>query len=124
MSKTKASPIPEGYHTVTPYLFVKDGLAALDFYHRAFNAKEMVRFMKPDGRLGHEEIKIGDSMIMLADEFPEMHAYSPSHYKGSPVMLHLYVPDVDALFQQAVAAGAKVVQPVEDQFYGDRSGGI
>ena len=120
MSKPK--PIPEGYHTATPYLIIKDAAKAIEFYKKAFGAKEMMRMSQPDARIGHAEIKIGDSPIMLADEFPEMGARSPQSLGGSPVSILLYVEDVDAFAQQAVAAGTKVVRPVKDQFYGDRSG--
>ena len=120
MSKPK--PIPDGYHTATPYLIIKDAAKAIEFYKKAFGAKEMMRMSQPDGRIGHAEIKIGDSPIMLADEFPEMGARSPQSLGGSPVSILLYVEDVNACAEQAVAAGAKVVRPVKDQFYGDRSG--
>jgi PhnB protein len=120
MSKPK--PIPEGYHTATPYLIIKDAAKAIEFYKKAFGAKEMMRMSQPDGRIGHAEIKIGDSPIMLADEFPEMGARSPQSLGGSSVSILLYVEDVDAFAKQAVAAGTKVVRPVKDQFYGDRSG--
>lgn len=120
----KVKPIPEGYHTATPYLIVKGGADALEFYKKAFGAKESLRMMQPDGRVGHAEIKIGDSVIMLADEQPEIGARSPQSYGGTPVTIHLYVEDVDGVFNQAVAAGAKVLRPLQDQFYGDRSGGI
>jgi PhnB protein len=115
-------PIPEGYHSVTPYLIVSNAGRALDFYKSAFGAKEMVRMEQPGGRIGHAEIQIGDSRVMLADEFPEMGAKSPDSLGGSPVGLMLYVQDVDSQFRQAIAAGAKEVRPVQDQFYGDRSG--
>ena len=124
MSQQNVQPIPQGYHTVTPYLIVKDANQAIAFYKKAFNAKEIMRFNKPDGRIGHAEIQMGDSRIMLADEFPQMQAHSPAFHQGSPVKLHLYVSDVDTLFQQAVAAGAKVIRPLADQPYGDRSGGL
>lgn len=114
--------IPEGYHSVTPYLCVKDAASAIKFYKQAFGAMETVRLTAPNGKVGHAEIKIGDSHIMLADEFPDMGVYSPQSLGGSPVTLYLYVEDVDALAAQAVAAGAKLVGEVEDQFYGDRSG--
>jgi len=120
MSKPK--PIPEGYHTATPYLIIKDAAKAIEFYKKAFGAKEMMRMSQPDGRIGHAEIKIGDSPILLADEFPEMGARSPQSLGGSPVSILLYVADVDAFAKQAVTAGAKVVRPIKDQFYGDRSG--
>jgi PhnB protein len=119
---SKAKSIPEGYHTATPYLIIKDAAKAIEFYRKAFGATELMRMAQPDGRIGHAEIKIGDSPIMLADEFPEMGFRSPQSLGGSPVSLYLYVDDVDALAKQAEAAGAKVVRPVKDQFYGDRSG--
>ena len=115
-------PIPDGYHTLTPYLIVKEAAKALDFYRAAFGAEEMLRIPGPGGKVGHAEIRIGDSRLMLADEFPDMGALGPQSLGGSPVFLHLYVPDVDSRFRQAVAAGAKVVREVKDQFYGDRSG--
>jgi len=115
-------PIPDGYHTVTPYLIVKGAAAALEFYKKAFGATELMRMASPDGKVGHAEIRIGDSPIMLADEFPEMGALSPQSLGGSPVGILLYVPDVDAMAGQAIAAGATVVRPLKDQFYGDRSG--
>ncbi len=115
-------PIPDGYHSVTPYLIVKGGGAAIDFYKRAFNAVEVMRLEAPDGKLGHAEISIGNSRVMLADEFPEMGAVSPQTLAGTAVSLLIYVEDCDALFQQAVAAGAIVERPLANQFYGDRSG--
>jgi PhnB protein len=121
---SKVNPIPEGFHTATPYLIVKGAARAIEFYKKAFGATELMRMTQPDGRIGHAEIKIGDSPIMLADEFPEMGSRSPESLGGSPVSVLLYVQDVDAVFKQAVAAGAKVTRPVKDQFYGDRSGGV
>jgi PhnB protein len=118
----KAKAIPEGYHTVTPYLTVRNAAAALDFYKRAFGADEVFRVADPQGKIGHAEIRVGDSAIMLSDEFPDMGAQSPEAIGGSPVMLHLYVENVDALVQRAVDAGAKLERPVADQFYGDRGG--
>jgi PhnB protein len=117
-------PIPEGYRTVTPYLIVKGAAQAIEFYKEAFGAVELMRFGDPGGRIGHAEIKIGDSPIMLADEFPEMGVRSPQSIGGSAVCLVLYVEDVDRLFEQAAKAGAKVVRPLKDQFYGDRSGTV
>jgi PhnB protein len=117
-------PIPEGYHAVTPYIIVSGGAKAIDFYKKAFDAIELFRMAQPDGKIGHAEIKIGDSPIMLADEAPTMGAKSPQSFGGSPVGIHLYVEDVDKVFNQAIAAGAKVERPVEDKFYGDRAGGI
>jgi PhnB protein len=121
---TKGKPIPEGYHTITPYLSIKGAADAIDFYKRAFGATEVMRFAQPDGRIGHAEVRIGDSRVMLADEFPEMDFRSPHAVGGSPVHLHLYVENSDAVVNQAVAAGAKVIRPVQDQFYGDRSGSV
>jgi PhnB protein len=117
-------PIPEGYHSVTPYLCAKGAAQAIEFYKKAFSATERMRIAQPDGRVGHAEIQIGDSVIMLADEFPEMGVRSPQTLGGSPVSIHLYVEDADAMFKQAVAAGAKVKRPIADQFYGDRLGGV
>ena len=117
-------PIPDGYHSVTPYLIVHDATKALDFYKKAFGAQELFRMPMPNGRIGHAEIQVGDSRIMLADEFPEMGAKSARAFGGTPVGMCLYVEDVDARFQQAVAAGATVERPVMDQFYGDRSGTV
>lgn len=115
-------PIPEGYHSVTPYLCCRNAGAAIDFYKKAFGATELMRMGAPGEKIGHADIQIGDSHLMLADEFPEMGFLSPQTVGGSPVMIHLYVEDADATTARAVAAGAKVVKPVEDQFYGDRGG--
>ena len=120
--KGKVKPIPDGHPAVSPYLIVNGAASALAFYGKAFGATERFRHSGPDGRIGHAEITIGDSVIMLADEHPEVGARGPGAYGGSPVMLHVYVEDVDAIARQAIAAGAKVVRPVQDQFYGDRSG--
>ncbi|HZY54906.1 MAG TPA: VOC family protein [Reyranella sp.] len=117
-------PVPDGYHTLTPYLIVKGGAEALDFYKRAFGAVEEERIQHADGKVGHAEITIGNSRLMLADEHPEVGALSPTTVGGTPVSLHLYVEDVDTLVTRAVAAGATVIRPVADQFYGDRLGGI
>jgi PhnB protein len=117
-------PIPDGYHSVTPYLILDNATAALEFYKKALGAVELMRFPAPGGKIGHAEIKIGDSPVMLADESPEMNARSARTIGGSPISLMVYVEDVDALVARAVAAGAKLVRPVANQFYGDRTGGI
>jgi PhnB protein len=115
-------PIPDGQSALTPYLTVSNGAKAIEFYQKAFGAIEEMRMSAPGGKIGHAELKIGAARFMLSDEYPEMDVRSPESIGGSPVTLHLYVDDVDATFAQAVAAGAKVVRPVEDQFYGDRAG--
>lgn len=119
---SKAKPIPDGYPGATPYLCVRNAAAAIEFYKTAFGATESMRIGDPAGKIGHAEIRIGSAPIMLSDEFPEMGVVSPQTLGGSPVGIHLYVEDVDALAGRAVAAGAKVLRPVEDQFYGDRAG--
>jgi PhnB protein len=119
---TKAQAIPEGFRGATPYLCVRGGAAAIEFYTAAFGATELMRLAEPDGRIGHAEIRIGDATIMLSDEYPEMDVVSPQSLGGTPVLIHLYVEDVDALFARAVAAGAIVKRAPADQFYGDRSG--
>ncbi len=121
---TNVKPIPDGYRAVTPYLFIKGAARAIDFYKQVFGATERMRLEMPGGTIGHAELALGDSVIMLGDECPSMKALGPQAVGGTPVMIHLYVPDVDATFSKAVAAGAKVLQPVEDKFYGDRSGTI
>ncbi len=120
----KVKPIPDGYHTVTPYLIVKGAAAALEFYKKAFGATETVRMDAPGGKVGHAEIRIGDSVIMMADEHVEMDARSPQSLGGSPVSILLYVEDVDARVKQAVSAGATIRGAVEDKFYGDRMGSV
>jgi PhnB protein len=115
-------PIPEGYHSVTPYLVVDGAAGAIEFYKKVFDATEVMRMPAPGGKVGHAEIRIGDSLVMLADEYPDMGARGPRAFGGSPVTLHLYVADVDAVARQAVAAGAKERRPVRDEFYGDRTG--
>jgi len=110
-------PIPEGYHSVTPYLIVTGAASAIEFYKHAFGAKEVMRIPHPDGRVGHAELQIGDSRIMLADEFPEIGARSPMSLGGTPVGIQLYVDDVDAVTARALAAGAKMLRPLKDQFY-------
>lgn len=114
--------IPDGYHTATPYLIVNGAARAIEFYQKAFGATEVVRINAPGGKLGHAEIKIGDSHIMLADEFPEWDARGPESIGGTPITLMLYVPNVDAVVARAVSCGATILRPVKDQFYGDRSG--
>ena len=115
-------PVPQGYHTATPYLIIKDAARAIEFYKRAFGATELLRMAEPSGKVSHAEIKIGDSRIMISDESPERGTHSPESLGGSPVSIFLYVEDVDALSRQATGAGAKVVMPVQDQFWGDRYG--
>ena len=115
-------PIPEGYPVVTPYLCVDGAGAAIDFYTKVLGATERMRMPGPDGKLGHAELQLGNSVIMLADEFPDMGALGPKTVGGSPVTLSVYVEDVDSVFDRAVKEGAKPLRPVEDQFYGDRSG--
>jgi PhnB protein len=115
-------PIPEGYHTATPYLIIEGAADAIEFYKRAFGATELFRFPAPDGKIGHAEIKIGDSPIMLADAYADMGYHGPKSLGGSPVSLMLYVEDVDTVFNQAVDAGAAVKEAVSDKFYGDRAG--
>ncbi len=122
--KTKVKPIPDGYHTETAYLIVDNAAAAIEFYKNAFGAKEIFRMEAPARKIGHAEIQIGNSRIMLADESPDMGARGPKALGGSPVSLMLYVQDVDKVFNQAVAAGAKETRPVKNQFYGDRSGNL
>jgi PhnB protein len=120
----KVKPIPTGYHTIIPYLSIQGAADAIEFYKKAFGATEFMRMAQPDGRIGHAELQLGDSRVMLADEFPEMDFRSPRSMGGSPVHIHLYVENVDTVVSRAVAAGAKVVRPVQDQFYGDRSGTV
>jgi PhnB protein len=117
-----ANPIPDGYPRVIPYLIVDGGTAAIDFYSSVLGATERMRMPAPDGKIGHAELELGDSLIMLADEFPDMDARGPRTMGGTPVSLLVYVDDADAAFDRAIQAGAKSLQPVEDKFYGDRSG--
>jgi PhnB protein len=119
-----AKAIPDGYHTATPYLIVKGAAQAIEFYKKVFGATELFRMATPDGSVGHAEIRIGDSVIMLADENPGMGYRSPRSLGGASVSTMLYVEDVDDRFSRAVAAGAKVQRPLANQFYGDRSGTI
>ena len=117
-------PIPDGYHSVTPYLVVHDATAALEFYKSVFGATELMRMEGPEGRIAHAEIKIGNSPIMVSDEWPDMGYRSPQALGGSPVGIMIYCEDAGATFAKAVAAGATVKKPLEDQFYGDRSGSV
>jgi len=122
---TQTQPIPCGYHTITPVLSVRGGFQALDFYQRAFGAEERMRFPGPDGKtLMHAELKIGDSVFMLSEEQPNMGCRGPQSLGGTTVSLYLYVPDVDNAFTQAVTAGATVLMPVADMFWGDRMGKV
>ncbi|HEX5000172.1 MAG TPA: VOC family protein [Terriglobia bacterium] len=116
--------IPDGYDSITPYLSVRGAVQALEFYKTAFGAQELMRVPQPDGRIGHAEMQIGNARIMIADEFPEMNFRGPQSLGGTPVGLMLYVENVDDVVARAVAAGATIVQPVQDKFYGDRMGSI
>jgi PhnB protein len=116
------NPIPEGYPRVTPYLHVNGAAAAIDFYRDILGAEERMRMPAPEGKIGHAELQIGESIVMLADEFPDMGVRGPRSIGGTPVTLHVYVEDVDAVFDAALAGGASSVRPVENQFYGDRVG--
>jgi PhnB protein len=118
------NPIPEGFHTVTPYMTIKNAARAIEFYKEAFGAREIFRWADPDGRVRHAEIVIGDSPIMLTDEAPDFGMNSPQSLGGSPVHVFLYVEDVDAVFGRAIAAGATELMPVEDSEDGDRRGGV
>lgn len=122
MSQPQVKPIPDGMHTVTPHLVCAGAADAIEFYKKAFNAVDLGRVPGPGGKLLHAHIRIGDSAVLLVDEFPDWHSFGPKFLKGSPVTIHLYVRDVDAFFKQAVAAGAKITMPVEDTFWGDRYG--
>lgn len=120
---TKAmQPIPPGFHALTPHLVIADAAKAIDFYKKAFGAEEMGRMPGPDGRIMHAQITIGGSPLMLNDEIPEMGARGPKSLGGTPVTIHLYVTDADKVYNQAVAAGAKPIMPLADQFWGDRYG--
>ena len=122
---TTVKPIPDGFHTLTPYLSIRGAAQAIDFYKRAFGATERFRMSGPDGKtVGHAEIVIGDSIVMLADEFPQFGNTSPQTLNGTPVCFGLYVKDADAAYQRALDAGATVLKPIADQFYGDRAGTI
>jgi PhnB protein len=124
MRAKKAHFVPKGYHVVTPYLSIKCAAGAIAFYTKVLGAKEVMRMPGPDGTIGHAEIQIGDSRIMLADEYPDMNFRGPRAFGGTPVHIHVYVKDADKVAKKAVAAGAKQLRPVVDQFYGDRSGSL
>jgi uncharacterized glyoxalase superfamily protein PhnB len=120
----KTSPVPEGFHTITPHLVVDGAAAAIEFYQKAFGAKENARMPSPDGKIMHAEIAIGDSLLMLNDEFPDWGKRGPRSLGGSAVTIHLYVEDADAVMQRAIQAGAKVTMPLQDMFWGDRYGQV
>lgn len=124
MTKPQVKPIPDGMHTVTPHLICADGAKAIDFYKKAFNAVEMTRLPGSNGKLMHAMIRIGDSAVMLVDEFPEWGTFGPKSLKSTPVVIHLQVEDADAMVQQAAAAGATVKLPVSEMFWGDRYGQV
>jgi PhnB protein len=121
---SKVHYIPKGYNSITPYLIIKGAAEAIEYYKKVFGATEVMRMPGPSGRIGHAELKIGDSNVMLADEFPEMDYRSPVTLGSSPVSMLLYVEDADSTVERAVANGAKILKPVQDQFYGDRMGSI
>jgi PhnB protein len=120
----KVLAIPKGYHSITPYLIIDEAAKAIKFYKKVFGAKEVMRMDQPDGKVGHAELKIGDSIIMLADECPAKNAKSPTAFGGSAIAIHLYIKDVDTVVKRAVKLGAKLTRPVVDMFYGDRAGEI
>jgi len=122
MNKSKEKPVPDGMHAVTPHLTCAGAADAIEFYKKAFNAVEIKRMPGPQGKLMHALIRIGDSAVMLADEFTDWGSFGPKSLHGSPVTIHIYVEDVDALVERAVAAGAKITMPLEDTFWGDRYG--
>ncbi|HEX3742833.1 MAG TPA: VOC family protein [Bryobacteraceae bacterium] len=122
--QSHVQPIPKGFHAVTPYMVVNDAAKAIDFYKRAFDATEITRMEAPGGKIGHAEIQIGDSIVMLAEEMPQMDTKSPQTLGGTTCGIFLYVGDVDAVFQKAVSAGAKSTMPVADMFWGDRYGKV
>lgn len=123
-SKKKVSAIPKGYNSITPYLIVSNAAKAIEFYKKIFGAKEAMRMDRPDGKVGHAELKFGDSKIMLADECPEMGAHRPHTVDDCAISVHFYTKNVDHIVEKAVAAGATLKRPVEDMFYGDRSGSV
>lgn len=122
--KKKVLAVPKGYNSITPYLIINNATKAIDFYKKVFGAKEVKRMDHAAGKISHAELKIGDTKIMLADEYPEMDARSPRAYGGSPVSIHLYIKNVDGVIDKAISAGAKLTRPVENMFYGDRCGAL
>jgi len=122
--RSSVNPIPEGMHTVTPHLICAGAAEAIEFYRKAFDAVELTRMPGPDGKVMHASIRIGDSVIMLNDEMPEWASFGAKHFKGLPVTIHLYVENADAIFEQAVSAGATVTMPLADMFWGDRYGKV
>ncbi len=122
MSQKNVKPIPEGMHSLTPHLICTNALSAIEFYKKAFNAVELIRLLGPHGQLVHAGLRIGNSMLMLADECPDWGSLGPKSLKGSPIVIHLAVENVDATVAQAVAAGAKITMPIADMFWGDRYG--
>ena len=120
--KNSTQPIPNGFHTLTPHLVVKDASKAIEFYNKAFGAEELFRLPGPDGNVIHADLKIGDSHLFLVDEMPEMESRGPGLLGGTPVTIHMYVEDVDAAFEKAIGAGATVRMPLQDMFWGDRYG--
>ncbi|MHB1947814.1 MAG: VOC family protein [Gammaproteobacteria bacterium] len=121
---TKVSAVPKGHNNITPYLIVDGAAKAIDFYKNVFGAKEKMRMQHESGRVGHAELQIGDTKIMLSDEWPEMNVYGPIKVGGSPVLIHLYVKKVDDTVERAAASGARIVRPPQDMFYGDRSANL
>ncbi len=117
-------PVPDGFHTVTPYLIVRDAASALEFYKKAFGAVETLRHLGPTGKVMHAQIRVGSSPLMLSEEFPDVGTRGPQSLGGTAVFLYLYVEDADSWYQRAVAAGAQVVRPLNDEFYGDRAGTV
>lgn len=116
--------LPKGYHVITPYLIVDDAKQAIRFYQDVFSAEMVMCMEKPGNKVGHAELRIGDSKFMLADEYPQMQILGPHSYQGTPVFIHLYLPNIDRIFEKALQAGAKEIRPVETMFYGDRTGMI
>ena len=119
---TNVKPIPEGYHSVTPYLIIKGAAEAIEYYKKSFGATELFRMPTPDGKIGHAELKIGDSPIMLSDEHPDLGHVGPQTLGGTSVGIMIYVDDVDTIYKRAISGGGQEIRPLQDQFYGDRSG--